>query len=96
MWPGTVEQDAGGRRTRHRHPGGAATWLTGPAVGRGFCARAEVLAEPLPHLLDRLVHLGYPPRTQDERVLSLGHRVDLGGDLEVRESAAELGAGCAG
>ena len=53
---------------------------------------AEVLAEPLTHLLDRLVHLGYAPGAQDERVLPFGHRVDLGGDLEVREPAAELGA----
>ncbi|MFH9553356.1 enoyl-CoA hydratase/isomerase family protein [Streptomyces sp. NPDC017435] len=36
------------------------------------------------HLLDRAVHLGYAPGAQDERVLPLGQRIDLGGDLERR------------
>lgn len=48
--------------------------------------------EPLAHLLDCLIHLGYPTGAQDERVPAVGQRVDFGGDLEVRESAAELGA----
>jgi len=57
-----------------------------------FCSGAEVLAEPLAHLVDGLVHLGYASGAQDEGVLAFGHRVDLGGDLEVCEAAAELGA----
>jgi hypothetical protein len=50
----------------------------GPAVRCGLRSRAEVLAQPLAHLLDRPVHLGHAPGAQDERVLAFGHRVDLG------------------
>src|SRR5690242_20639904 len=49
-------------------------------------------AEPLAYPPDRLVRLGHAPCAQDERVLALGHRVDLGGDLEVGEPAAQLSA----
>jgi hypothetical protein len=55
-------------------------------------AQPEMAAEPLAHLLDRLAHFWHTPRAHDERMLPLRHRVDLGGDLEVREPAPELGA----
>ena len=55
---------------------------------------AEMLAQPVAHLLDRVVDLGYASGREDERVLSLGHRVYLGGDLEFRESVSERGAVC--
>ncbi len=51
-----------------------------------------MLVQPLAHLLDGLVDLGHAPGGEDERVLPCGHRVDLGGDFEVGEPAAEFGA----
>src|SRR5262249_48642724 len=48
-------------------------------------------AEPPPHLFDRRVGFGHTPRAQDERVLTLGQKVHLRRDLEVRESAPEVG-----
>ena len=53
-----------------------------------------MLAQPVAHLLDRVVDLRYASGREDERVLSLGHRVCLGGDLEFRESVSECGAVC--
>lgn len=41
------------------------------------CSGAEVLAEPLTHLLDRRVHFGHTARAEDEGVLSFWERVNL-------------------
>src|SRR5580704_7002463 len=59
---------------------------------RFFCSCAEMPAEPFAYLLDRLVRFGHAPCAQDERVLALGHRVDLGANFEVGEPSTQLSA----
>ena len=73
----------------HSSSPGSLTPVSGTAI-----SGAEMLAQPVAHLLDRVVDLGYASDHEDERVLSLGHRVYLGGDLDFRESVSECGAVC--